>query len=265
MEAGHSEAGTTVRGDSVSADARPERAPPALTAAVFDWGGTLSVFAEVELHDMWELAARRLADESGLDAVDLQRRLAEAEQRFWQRCDEHWESASLTELLAEESKAIGLDVTEAVLEEVATHHLDSWTPHIRHHDDAVPTLEDLRSRGLRIGLLSNTHWPESFHEHFLERDGLDHLIDVRAYTSTMPRTKPDPSAFRHVLDRLGVDATEAVFVGDRPRDDVWGAQQVGMRGVWKRHRHSPPLGDVVPDATIELLSELPPLVEQWNS
>ena len=59
----------------------------------------------------------------------------------------------------------GSRVPEAngVLEEVATRHLDSWTPHICHHDDAVPTLGALKEEGLTIGLLSNTHWPRSFH------------------------------------------------------------------------------------------------------
>ena len=40
-------------------------------------------------------------------------------------------------------------------------------------------LHDLRARGLRTGLLSNTHWPRHVHEEWLERDGLLHLLDAR--------------------------------------------------------------------------------------
>src|SRR5207302_10936198 len=141
-------------------------------------------------------------------------------------------SFPLSELLVAAAKGIGLDVAEAVLEEAALHHLDSWTPHIRHDPDAAPTLQALRDRGLRIGLLSNTHWPRSFHEHFLERDGLAALIDARCYTSEMPVTKPHPDAFRAVLDALGVaDPAACVFVGDRPYDDIDGAQSMGMKAV----------------------------------
>ena len=235
----------------------------AVDGVIFDWGGTLSVYVDVELHDMWSLAAGHLARVTGRDGEDLQRSLAAAERRFWQRCDETWESSTLGEILAEESAALGLDVTTAVLEEVATHHLDTWTPHIRHHDDAAPTLSELKERGLAIGLLSNTHWPPSFHERFLARDGLAPLIDARAYASEMARAKPDPSAFRHILDRLGLEPARAVFVGDRPKDDVWGAQQAGMRAVWRPHRLSPPLDGVVPDAVIERLSDLTDLVARW--
>ena len=86
------------------------------------------------------------------------------------------------------------------------------------------------------------------------------LLEVRAYTSNMSHSKPHREAFLHVLDRLGVAPNEAVMVGDRPIDDVWGTQQLGMRGVWRPHPGSPPLGAVEPDAVIQMLSELPALV-----
>jgi putative hydrolase of the HAD superfamily len=52
------------------------------------------------------------------------------------------------------------------------------------------------------------------------------------------------------------------MVGDRPIDDVWGAQQMGMKGVWRPHSGSPPIGDVQPDAVIRELSELPAWVQK---
>ena len=54
-------------------------------------------------------------------------------------------------------------------EEAALLYLDAWTPHIRHDPDAVPVIEALRARGLKIGLLSNTHWPRAYHGANLER------------------------------------------------------------------------------------------------
>lgn len=235
----------------------------AVDGVIFDWGGTLSVYQEVELADMWKVAADHLAVVSGRDPSELLHRLMEAEARYWRKVEETWDSGSLGELLAEESAALELDVTEAVLEEVAVRHLDAWTPHVRHHDDAVATLEKLRDAGLVIGLLSNTHWPPAFHERFLERDGLADLIHFRAYTSELSRSKPHPSVFAHVLGELGLEPATTVFVGDRPIDDVWGAQQAGMRAVWRPHRLSPPLGDVVPDAVIERLDQLPELIASW--
>ncbi|MET0286001.1 MAG: HAD family hydrolase [Polyangiales bacterium] len=234
-----------------------------IEAVIFDWGGTLSHYAEIELADMWTLAARQLAEETGRDPDALHRALVAGEQRYWQGVNESQRTGTLGDILRAESEALGLDVTAAVISEVAQRHLDAWTPHIQHHADAVEALRALRAQGIKIGLLSNTHWPDSFHEHFLARDGLDVLIDVRAYTSNMPFSKPHPEAFQHVLDALGVAAGNAVMVGDRPRDDVWGGQRVGMRGVWRPHAHSPELADVKPDAIIQALSELPALTARW--
>jgi putative hydrolase of the HAD superfamily len=43
--------------------------------------------------------------------------------------------------------------------------------------------------------------------------------------------KPDPLPFRVALTELGVDARDAVYVGDRPAKDVAGAVCSGLRGV----------------------------------
>jgi HAD superfamily hydrolase (TIGR01549 family) len=234
-----------------------------IEAIIFDWGGTLSVHVAIELEDMWQVAAERLALETGRSVDELRDKLLAAEQRYWAGVQASQRTGTLSDILMEESRALGLDVTAAVVGEAAQRHLDAWTPHIRHHTDAASALSALRRQGLKIGLLSNTHWPEAFHEHFLERDGLIGSIDVRAYTSTMTHSKPHADAYHHVLRRLQVAPERAVMVGDRPIDDIWGSQQVGMRAIWRPHPASPPLGDVRPDAVIQQLSELPALLASW--
>ena len=243
--------------------------PGDIEAVVFDWGGTLSVFAAVELADMWRLAARHLASHGAKRDPRTEERicreLARVEAAAWDRVSDDQSPSTLGEILSEASAALGMDVAEAVLEEAATHHLDSWTPHIEHDPDAAPLLRELRERGIRTGLLSNTHWPRTFHEHFLERDGLADLLDVRCYTSEMKRTKPHGDAFAHALESLNVSHPErVVFVGDRPYDDIYGAQQFGMKAVL-RPNPNVPRWDVTPDATIEALPELLDLIDTWNA
>ena len=233
----------------------------AVEAVIFDWGGTLSIYADIDMEDMWRLAARHLAPER---EDELCAALVAVEARSWGRVKTDQQSTRLPELLATASTELGLDVAEAVLEEAATHHLDSWTPHIRHDPDARPVLQALRDRGLKIGLLSNTHWPRMFHEHFLERDGLAGLIDVRCYTSEMAFTKPHLDAFKTVLHGLGVgDASGCVFVGDRRYDDVLGAKAAGMRAVLRPNSLEPGEGGD-PDAVIHSLPELLDLIDGWS-
>lgn len=231
-----------------------------IQAFIFDWGGTLSAFADIDMADMWRLAARHL-DPDREDEVC--RHLIEVEAASFDRARTDQRSSTLGDILRAASEGLGLDVAEAVLEEAATTHLDSWTPHIVHEPDAVAVLSTIRSRGLRTGLLSNTHWPRRFHEHFLERDGLATLLDVRLYTSELSHMKPHPEVFRHALAELQVvEPQRAVFVGDRPFDDIYGARQCGLRTVLRRNRAVPAF-DVEPDAEIDQLFDLIPILEAW--
>ena len=87
---------------------------------------------------------------------------------------------------------------------------------------------------------------------------------VLAATSEMTHTKPHSEAFRTVLAELGItDPSTAVFVGDRPYDDIYGAKQFGLRTVL-RQNHLVPGFDVEPDASITSLTELVSIVEAWS-
>jgi putative hydrolase of the HAD superfamily len=52
-----------------------------IEAVIFDWGGTLSQYADIELYDMWRLAAQHLARVTGRDEAELTARLLAAELR----------------------------------------------------------------------------------------------------------------------------------------------------------------------------------------
>ena len=234
-----------------------------LEAVVFDWGGTLTAGATIvtlELEDMWRVSARHLDPER---EEELTAALFAVERRFWERTTTTLESGTLADLLLAASQDVGLDVTDAVLQEAATHHLDAWTPHIEHDPDAVAVLTELRARGLRTALLSNTHWPRAFHEHFLERDGLAELLDARLYSSELRYMKPHPSVFLEALAAVGVtDPARAVFVGDRPYDDISGAKGVGMHTVLRANPYVPAY-DVEPDAVISGLPELLAAIDRF--
>jgi putative hydrolase of the HAD superfamily len=93
-------------------------------------------------------------------------------------------------------------------------------------DDVLPVLADLRDRGLKLGLLSNT-------ARDLERFVAHHALDVDAVLTSRVhgKTKPHEAIFQRMLELLDVAAGEAVMVGDSIEDDIDGARAVGMRAV----------------------------------
>ncbi len=81
---------------------------------------------------------------------------------------------------------------------------------------AVRILEMLRSRGIRIGVL--TRGCEGYASAALRTAGLLQLVDeIECRNPHMP-AKPNPSAYIRLVERLGVRKEETLFVGDHPID-----------------------------------------------
>jgi putative hydrolase of the HAD superfamily len=230
-----------------------------IDAVLFDWGGTLTTFHNVDLIDAWQVAAEVLAPDR---AGEVAAALLAAEREVWARTSTTMRSATTAEVLRAAAEAVGLPVEEALHDKAVASYLDHWAPTSRAREDARRTLHALRDRGLRTGLLSNTHWPRERHEEWLARDGLLDLLDARVYTSDLEHVKPHPEAFGALLDAVGVEPGRAVFVGDRMHDDISGAQQLGMRAVWVRN-DAVPRYDVEPDGVIDELAELVGVVDGW--
>jgi putative hydrolase of the HAD superfamily len=231
-----------------------------IDAVLFDWGGTLTSFHSVDLLDAWRVAAEVL-DPARAD--EIAEALLAAEREVWARTETTMRSARTVDVLHAVSERVGLPVEEALHERAVASYLDSWAPTTVARPDARDVLQALKDRGLRTGLLSNTHWPRSRHEQWLARDGLLDLLDGRVYTSDLGHVKPHPSAFRAALEAVAVAPQRAVFVGDRPHDDIHGARSMGMRAVWVRN-DAVPSYDVVPDAVVDELSELVDVIDGWR-
>ncbi len=105
-------------------------------------------------------------------------------------------------------------------------------------------LAELRRRGLKIGLVSNTMYPAELMEARLEELGLKGHFDVLAFSSAVGWRKPHPAIFQFALSRLGVRPERAVFVGDRVYEDVGGALKAGLRPVLSHQfrQEDPPPG-----------------------
>ena len=233
-----------------------------MRAVVFDWGGTLTQPLEPLLYrrDVWAEAAARLLPDRKEEIVQG---LLDAEAHLWELSRTVHKSSRLTDLFMVAAERVGVTIADMVLEEASAHHLETHAPNIAHDEDALDVLTELRDRGIKTALLSNTFWPGSFHDRLLERDGLRDLLDARLYTSEMELTKPHPEVFAAALDAVGVDEPgSAVFVGDRPWDDIYGAQKAGLRTVLRPNPSVPP-HDVEPDATIESLPSLLDVVDRW--
>jgi HAD superfamily hydrolase (TIGR01549 family) len=116
--------------------------------------------------------------------------------------------------------------------------------HFELFDDALPVLEELHFHGLKLGLVSNTGRDlDAFVAHHQLQ------VDVALGSGAFGRTKPHPTIFRAVLERLEVEPVDAAMVGDSIEDDVEGARAAGIERVFllDREERYPEVGDRLPD------------------
>ncbi|GIJ21775.1 HAD family hydrolase [Micromonospora lutea] len=116
--------------------------------------------------------------------------------------------------------------------------------------DVLPALAALRQRWT-LGLATNGNSRA-------ERCGLagQFAFEVYAHHDGVPK-KPDPTFYAAVCAAAGVDPGQVVHVGDNLAHDVVAAQQAGLRAVWLDRRGERLPADVVPNAVVSTLTELP--------
>jgi putative hydrolase of the HAD superfamily len=237
-------------------------------AVVFDWGGTLTPWHQIDFHEQWRTYARQHAEATGRtpdEALDLAERIAAMETEAWLRLRGDGGSARIEEILA----AAGVRSDDPGHPAAMVAYEEFWEPHTLTDPDVRPVWKGLQDRGIRVGVLSNTIWTRAYHEAVFARDGVLDLLDGAVYSSEIARAKPHPEAFRAALDAVGVsDPAAAVYVGDRVYEDIHGAQRAGLRAVLIPHSDIPAEQqvevDVQPDAVAHRLLDLLEIVDRWQ-
>jgi len=124
------------------------------------------------------------------------------------------------------------------------------------------TLLTLLKKGLRLAVISDAPRQEAWMR--LCYLGLHHMFDtVIAFEDTGER-KPSPVPFRLALERIGIEPTEALMVGDWPERDIAGAGELGIHTVFARYGDTFGTGESGADNEIEDIFALVGIVDELN-
>ena len=99
------------------------------------------------------------------------------------------------------------------------------------YDDARALLASLRMRGYRSAVVTNSIFPGELFEPKANELGLAGYIDAFVSSADVGLGKPNPAPYEKALAGLGLEAHEALFVGDTPETDIAGARAAGLRAV----------------------------------
>jgi len=185
----------------------------AVRAVLFDWRGTLVVtLTEAE----WVERALRLARRSALDdrvtIVESLRQAKTAVQREvrWDRidCDARFHRFAHDRLFA--VAGLDADLADALYAVESDPRCNPFAA------DTAATLTALKSRGVKVGVLSDIHFDirPAFTAH-----GLSGLVDAFVLSFEHRMQKPDPAIFGLALEELRVLPAETLMVGDRASHD----------------------------------------------
>jgi HAD superfamily hydrolase (TIGR01509 family) len=203
-------------------------APAPIKGVIFDFHGTLVDGGDA---GRWiEAALRRLAEEGNAEpdlSADQITGLGEHLDQIWQHAhtidprserdlsqERHWDVFNRTVALFPGIKPDLIAALYAVMP-------DQWVTFA----ETLPVLRELKSRGIRIVVLSNIGLDI---RPLLDRVGVSGLLDAVVLSFEVGLVKPDPAIYARALELLNVSGSQTLMVGDSPRDDVGGVR-LGIR------------------------------------
>lgn len=231
--------------------------PPVL---LFDLDDTLVSFSAGP-RDFWAEAWEAHGGPAlGISGAELSAAVFEVGGAYWRdpelaskRRQDLYRARRDVALLAFEELGIADD---ALAQRVADDFTERKEEAVAPFPQALETLQALRARGVRLGLVTNGSG--AFQRRKLERYAMAQYFEAILIEGEWGRGKPHPSIFGEALQRMGVTPEQAWMVGDNLVADIAGAQVLGISGVWHDHARAglPRSPAATPDRVIHHVREL---------
>jgi HAD superfamily hydrolase (TIGR01509 family) len=195
------------------------------------------------------------------DEADFHHMYETAVTHAWTEAKKTWAGVNVAQTLSACFDALALDPTHIDMDAALRAYDWQPVPGVRPYDDTIPVLEALHRQHYKLGLITNSMMPMWMRDVELQTYGLLDYFPVRLTSGDVGYMKPHPRIYQQALALLGVSPAEAVFIGDRPANDIAGANDAGITSVLMAPSHLQyELNGVLPDFTINRLSDLLPIL-----
>ena len=151
------------------------------------------------------------------------------------------------------------DANSKVVVEATNAFCEGFMKYVRIDENAKSALEKLHGR-YKLGIVSNFAIPECV-DKLLVKHCLDKFFHVVVVSAAVNKRKPSPEIFQKALNKIGVTAENAMFVGDTADADIMGAKATGMKTIFIERRLQKEVDTACPDRIIRSLNELTEAIE----
>lgn len=144
--------------------------------------------------------------------------------------------------------------SEEVLQKAINAYEQTKFKHLKPYEDVFAVLSNLKNRGLLLAIITDA--PKNKALQRLDAMGLKTFFDVIITFEDTKKLKPAKEPFLLALEKLGVEPSEALHVGDYRQRDVLGAKNAGMKTAWAKYGNNLLGDDVQADFVLEKFTDL---------
>lgn len=127
-------------------------------------------------------------------------------------------------------KPWGLDEQKKLSDKLTDHYISTSPYKTTLMPGTVEMLEELKSRGHRMALLTNGF--EEIQHIKVDKSGIGKYFEGLLTSDALGYKKPNPLIFNLAMQKMGTTASSSVMLGDNLEADIMGAKKAGMGQVF---------------------------------
>jgi putative hydrolase of the HAD superfamily len=213
-----------------------------ITHLIFDFFGTLVGYTPGQFHDTPFKQTYQLLAEHGstISYEQFVQSFTDTFRTLEQRSRETLNEFHMDEVVERYfQSALGVSLNQTHLHRFTELYIQEWNKGTTYFPGIAELVNTLASK-YALCILSNTHYPDLIHRNLMAMNIHTHFKEIITSVEFGKR-KPHPSIFHETLNRLRIDATQAIYIGDTYEDDYIGANSAMLRCILvdsnQRHLH----------------------------
>lgn len=137
-------------------------------------------------------------------------------------------------------------------------HMNALASCVEFPDENYQTLKYIKDKGYRLAIVSNFDYAPTAYM-LLDEFDIRSLFEAIIISGEVGWRKPKDIIFQKVIDKLHINPTEALFVGDNYKADVMGSKNMNINAAWI-NRKNEPAGNLNPEPDC-IIKKLPDLIK----
>lgn len=132
----------------------------------------------------------------------------------------------------------------------------------------LEVLDELKTKGYYLALITNAGDQANVRQ-LIQKGNIEGYFDPIVVSSEVGIRKPHPEIFLRVLRQWRLPAEQMVMIGDSLREDILGAQQIGMHQIWLKENvttieNQQLVREILPERIALHLDEVPRLIRELS-